>query len=465
MEEYPSDMAQWKQRAKWLADGFHPTSKQARAQFKDLCQFLNGNSMEEELVHWCKGCCSTDEEALQKAIQWLIPVFARGFQCPLLYRFKHYSSASSYIRTACCFFKLLPRVLKQMQDNMASKVDSSSKFSSFLESILEDTGEGHIEAPVTDLQAALDDLLENDLAYSLQNSIRRRNVMEQVSKPDFTQSAVMIDIIVDSLEYGSNVLFKRTAILTKMSGLGSHHPKYKEFSEESKKYFLQITSGMFGETLMGRAMNLLGTGLEEISAMGFAPTSDRMELFFRLIIACVSDLWRRLVLEYSGFPFKWFGLLKPDAALGSFSLLWEEATAAKGQGCSCIDWEFSSSLMQALLTASEQPAGDATLLSEVTRMLDHIASCAAVTSDSVEVKHGRMQWTVSKRGSQFAKQGRAATESALLHNIVNNHRLAQQEISEETLPPSRSRAALERSLGISSRNQHSASTKELEARA
>ena len=86
MEEYPSDMAQWKQRAKWLADGFHPTSKQARAQFKDLCQFLNGNSMEEELVHWCKGCCSTDEEALQKAIQWLIPVPIQTLQqCIILH--------------------------------------------------------------------------------------------------------------------------------------------------------------------------------------------------------------------------------------------------------------------------------------------------------------------------------------------------------------------------------------------
>ena len=455
MHENPGEMEDWRLRTQWLVKGFLPVSKQTRLQFQELSSFLNGDSRRPEFIHWCTGCCLNDDEALQKVIQLALPVFTKGYPCPLLYRFKHYEGASSFIRTGCCFFQLLPRVLKQMQANMSNKVDSSSKLTSLVESVLQDNSGGHIDAGVTDFQAALDDLLENDLSYSLQNSIRRQKVMEQVSKPQFSQSAIMIDVIINAFEYGSNMLFKRTSILTLLSAFGKQHAKFEEMAGQSCEYFLHIASGTFGEVLMGRAMNLLEVGLAEIVAMGFEPSPERMDLFFRLIIACVSDIWRRLVLEFSSFPFKWFDLLKPGASMDTFSKLWETANAAKQQKCSCVDLEFSIPLMDDILMASQDPSQDQNVLQEVQGVLRHIASFTPVTADSVEVKHGQMQWAVAKRGSQFVKHGKAAVESALINNIVKNHCIVRDEVSKATLPSGRSLAATQRQLGIASKNQHS----------
>lgn len=456
VDEYPEQMSAWKQRAKWLSDGFHPTSKQAKAQFEELLELCNGDSMKPNLVHWCKGCCHSDDDALQKVTKLLVPLFCRGYQVPLLYRFKHYSTASSYIRTACCFFNLLPQVLSQMKSNMDNKTDPASKLSSVVDELLKDSG-GHFvkeDGTGTDFQTMLDDLLENDLSYSLQNSIRKRKVMEEMSKQEFVQSAILIDVIVDALEYGSNLMFKRTSILTRMSGLGGQHPLYQELADESTKYFMQIISGRLGRSLMESTANLLGSGLTEMSLMGFDATTNQMDLFFKLIVACMSDLWRRMVFEYMAFPYRWFDLLNPQRTFDDFIRLWDDGICARQQACSCVDHPFTEGFMDNLATISEKPSPET--FREAKTVLHHIAMCSPLTADSVEVKHGQMQWCISKRGSQFVKKGKSAVESALLQGIIKNHAILREDISSQTMPASRIKSTIERQIGVKSKNQHSA---------
>ena len=447
MSEFPDEMSNWKLRADWLVKGFFPTAKGAIDLLKSLLQLLNGNSMEPVFTHWClPGCCDSQQESLKKVTEVAIPLFSRGFQCPLLYRFKHYTVASSYLRTACCCFHLLPQVLTQL-NAVANEQDSK-----LVDGLLQNAGASveHTE---------LGDLLDNDLSFSLQNSVRRRKVVEQVSKAEFPQSVIMVDVIVNALEYGSNALFKRTSLLTRMSNLGSHHPEYTTLAKECMERFLDMASGSFGKRLVERTVLLLDDGLQEmIDLGGFSPTPERLVLFFRLIVSCMSDLWRRMIFEFSRYPWKWFDILAQDLSLKQFVEKFDQVQAqSTSHCCSCVDSEFSQVILAECLTSlSKEPMHEQyRIYNDVKQVLQQVAQCSPMNADKVEVKHGNMQWCVAKRASSHVKRGKTAVESAFLQTCIQNHGVAQQEVSETTMPSGRSKISIERQLGISSRNQHS----------
>ena len=456
-------MEQWADRATWLLNGFTPEAKTLKQNFEDLLTLCNGDSASSSIIHWCRGpgCCDSDAASLQKVIDLCIPLWCRRYSVPLLYRFKHYATASSYIRTACTFFDLLPRVMSQIQKNMENKTDSSSRLSSAVDSMLQE--HGHFLGmgmgdQARDLQAILDDLLENDLSYSLQNSIRKRKVMEEICKESFVQSSIMTDSLISSLEYASNLMFKRTSILTKMCALGGQHEKYPPLAKESLKYFMQITSGSLGESLMESCVQQLLSGLGKISVMGFRPNRARMDLFFRLVLACTSDLWRRMIFEYKGFPYKWFSLLEPGATLTDFTKLWDDVTTAMHPNCCCTDKEFTEGFVRFLKAGSDNPSQDPSVFNEAREVLQHIGECSPLTADSVEVKHGQMQWSVSKRGAQFVKKGVAGVETSFLQGVIRNHEVIRQDVSQLTMPAARVSAAVQRQCGNTTTNQHTTGT-------
>lgn len=451
MSEFPVEMQSWKSRADLLVRGFHPTSKEALTQLKSFLEVCNGDTSNEKIVHWCQGCCDSDAAAMQKALSFAIPLFCRGYQVPLLYRFKHYTVASSYIRMALCCFSLLSQVLGQMQDDALNQPGSSSKLSEMANALLYQ--DGSATTSVT-----LDDLLENDLSYSLQNSIRKQKVVAEVRKPEFVQSAIMLDSIVDALEYGSNVLFKRTSLLTKLASLGSEHPEYQDLCAKSKEYFLEFVCGELGQKLILQTMNLLESGLNEMTMMGFVATEKRLGVYYTLIIACCTDLWRRLVFEYEAYPFKWFSFLRHDRiTLEEFVQRWDDIVCAK-QACPCChDSEFTHVLLAECptLLSTQSAETQSELYLDVMRLLSHIACFSPANSDAVEVKHGNMQWAVAKRGSQFVKKEKAAIEVSLLHTVIKQHGIAQAKVTRMTMPSGKVKAAIERQLGVSSRNQFS----------
>ena len=148
---------------------------------------------------------------MDKTLRCVVPLFSRGFGVPLLYRFKHYSHAASFVKTMCCCFSLLPRVLAQMEENAVNQSDASSRLSGMVEALLQDVAAATQGAE--EFQSRLDELLDNDLSFSVQNSVRKKLVNQEVSKPGFIQSAIVIDIIVGAMEFGVHVFFERTGWL------------------------------------------------------------------------------------------------------------------------------------------------------------------------------------------------------------------------------------------------------------
>lgn len=447
----------WQQRAAWIHRSYDVPSKAAKAQLKEFLDFANGDSRLDCVTHYCKpGCCACAEESFQRLLKLAVPLFARGFSVPLLYRFKHYAQAAGYVKFAMCAFSLLPRTMRQLEVNAANNSDTStSQLYATVQSLLSD------DAPTQDglehVQALLDELLDNDLSYSVQNSVRRRLVCQHLATPGFLQGSLIIESIISAIEPGINTLFKHTANLTKLTALGSNHPEYNDLKGKCKESFLRIISGDFGEDLMRRTLSLLDGGLEENLAMGMSLSPERMRLLFQVVCACVSDLWRRLVYEAEKYPVKVFSLLRLET-LDEFVQTWDGFLDARSTCGMCVDLEFTEPL---LATFGPEPLARRSTMTqilvqmEVCELLSHIASCSPLTSDSVEVKHGAVQWAVSHRSGRFVKKPAVARETSLLQSVIRNHGRAQAEVSNMTLPPQRVASAIQRQVGVKSTNQHS----------
>ena len=457
VHEYPSDMDQWTERHKWVIAGLCDTSKRSREQLKEFLELCNSDSTKDHIIHFCRGCCASEEEAMDKVLRVAVPFFSRGFPVPLLHRFKHYATASSYIKTSACCFSLLPQVLAQMQVNSENQSDASSRLSGMVDSLLQDDGSKPGDE-TEGFQRRLDELLDGDLSYSLQNSIRRRLVMREVSKPDFCQNAMLIDSIVGCMEYGTNLFLQRTSKLTQMVSLGSQHPQHDRLCQSSRESFLHIVSGGLGVQLINSTISLLGTGLANHVRMGFEPTAERLQLFFRLVIACASDIWRRMVLEFTcSYPFRIFEWLSDGFSTDDFAKSWDNMLQSLSLCQGCVDDTFS----RVIAAEHPEPLSSASLeekqalFDEMRRLLWQIATYAPTNSDTVEVKHGNMQWVVAKRGSMYVKKQKAAKESSVLQSVIRPYGLVYEDAYKSTMPSRSTRAGVRRRVGHSGKNQHS----------
>lgn len=455
--ELPQEASAWRRRADWILRSFECPSKQATEKLASFLEFCNGDSKLDTVTHYCKGCCSSDEEAFQKAVHLAIPLFARGFGVPLLYRFKHFAPAAGYMKFGCCTFKLLPRTLAQMERNAAnSSQEAGSEIATMVQNILsQDTSADQTNAE--ELQRMVDSLLDNDLSYSLQNSVRRRLVSEQLSKATFLQGSMVIESLINVFEHAVNSLFKRTSHLTRLTGLGSSHPDYKDLTEKCAKSFLYIYSGDMGYDVISKTLCLLESGLSENVRMGLEPSPQRLELLFQLVCACASDVWRRLVQEFNRYPGKVFRLLR-CSSLAEFVKEWDGLLETKRLRPCCLDPEFTTAL---LVPFGPEPLGHQALhkqlilQEEALEVLLQVATYTPVNADGVEVKHGLMQWAVSKRGNVYSKKPRAARETSILQSAIRNHGIVQREVEAITMPRKMVSAAIHRQAGVQSTNQHS----------
>lgn len=460
--EFPSEFATWQKRAEWLANDFCTTSKTSAQQFREFLAICNGDTLcDSTIVHWCKGpsCCGSEQESLQKAIKCGVPVLSRGYPVPLLHRFKHYETGASYIKTLCCTFNLLARILTRMA---ADNTQCTSELSSFLDKLLQDNqdegSQGHFENSQSEPHNRLEELLDCDLSFSLQNGLRQRLVADQVCKKSFGQSSIIINLLVNRLEYGTNFLLKRTSCLSQIAALGSeHNSEYNQLTQESRARFLHIVSGDFGRLLLSRVVDLLNTGLHQSVEMGLELPPQRLLEFFSLIIACASDLWRRVILDFSGFPFQVFSWLDPNLSLTDFVDKWDNLIAINEKCTDCIDAELTAVLYAEHPAKLKDEPEDVQreLFNSMKSFLSHVATFTPLNSDTVEVKHGQMQWAISRRSAQFAKKPKASSETTLLQAIIRQHGEVYNHVHAQTMPSKKTAAAIRRQVGTSSANQYS----------
>ena len=229
-----------------------------------MLEFLNGNTAESPIIHWCTpGCCQNNSDAIAKVLRLTIPFFSRGFAVPLLYRFKHFAPASSFLKVGVTIHNILPRALlmfgKELDPEASSWIDTL---------LAPDTSKQPANAApgalsTDDFEFLLGQLMDSDMGFNKQNSVRRKLIEKEVSGPHFSHHAVIVDSILGPFEHGVNFLFSRTSTLHELCSLSSLHPKHDELLQQSVSRFLKVVTGSLGRKLLREFMDLLTHKLHE----------------------------------------------------------------------------------------------------------------------------------------------------------------------------------------------------------
>jgi hypothetical protein len=102
-------------------------SRSSSRRFRALLKILaldNCSLLSDKIVHWCTGadCCRLGKPgALQKLVNAYLQLLAPGFPPPLLYRWKHASTAQNYVQDGMCLHQILLRVLNHMAGKMSAE--------------------------------------------------------------------------------------------------------------------------------------------------------------------------------------------------------------------------------------------------------------------------------------------------------------------------------------------------------
>ena len=418
----------------------------------DMMSFLNGDNSQNVLQHYClqghgpHNCCNSDDEALCKLLSHLVPFWARGYNTPLLYRMKHYGPASSFMKLGCCWFGILPQIMREVQ---ATKASNDTELAALVDTFLGASG----EYPIADFNHLLADALDADDNYAAKNGARLKMVVQEITSPGFGQSSMIIDALISPMERGVNFLLGHTKTHHDLCYVGRGHDKHEALRKQSKDKFLEVVSGKLGRKIMQYYLAFLENGLEEAVDMGLQNDPKTLSKIFSLALICISDVFRRFVLEFTLPPWSLFQFV--DFCMPEFLTSWADLEG-KFQKCRfCVDSQMTATLLRkfpdlGLQTLQSQEQAKC----EIQGILGDISEFAAITSDVVELKNGQTQWSVSKRGRQHVLNPRSAAENTLLQSAVKQHAWVTDIVSSKTLPTKRVSSGIYKMAGVSSTNQH-----------
>ena len=457
MHELPEDFPKWKKRAEWISRNYQAPGKEAAEAVKKILQFFNGDTSCSTMVHWCTGCCESDEQARSKALRLLAPLLGKGYPIPFLSRFKHFGPAISYIKFTCTLHRILPKILNGMKEGSKP----SSELASMVDSLLSDssiapTKAGHITEE--EMQTLIGGILDADLSYSLQNSVRKNMIFKAVSHQDFDHHAIIMACLLEPIDIAINELFSRTKILHQIGNIGWVDPQYDELVQKSRAKFFRVVRGDLGRDLMVRYQSILVKELAESIDMGMDIESrpDLLQLAFTLVLVGISDCWRRLVHEFSRPPFSVFSLANSSTA--AFIEQWRILHEVRANCSSCVDDTFTEVLlsqlsMSELLSAS--PAQQESAISIIKQVLLDLAGTIPLSSDLVEIKNGVVQWAVSRRGKQQIKNPTTARETSILQACIKQFDFVKPMADADTMPSRKTSSSILKMSGIQSTNQYS----------
>ena len=417
--ELPREASTWKKAAKSLQDSFRCKSKLRMQNAREILNFLNGDYSGDCVFHFCVGdCCSGPEESLRKCLQLVVPFLSRGFLVPLLYRFKHFDQAVSYITFAHGIHRLLQRSLANIESKPSS-VEGQQLISDLMTG-LDLASECDNEAVAATFN---DDVCEGE-DFAAQNAKRKKLVQQELSNPDFGRSAVIVDHMIKPMDGAMNQLLRHSERITRLAVLSDQDPNWRDTAAKTKAVFLSVMSGGFGQGIIGHYTDMITDGLGPLLELDLGSSANRLwQVLFTMVIHIVTDTWKRFIHDYSEYQFILFSLL--GLSLPDFVSRWDEIQSAKASCPCCFDLEFSSVLLSAFPSVlAERPVEVQKSVHHAVGLLLHdISTHCPVSTDSVEVKNGHVQHIASKRGNMSVKTPAAAKEDTFLKSFIQQFNL------------------------------------------
>ena len=438
----PPEWPGWRERSRRLKERFRMKGKSRQNAFSQAMEFLNGDLNSDCIMHYCiQGgsgpCCQGHEDSLSRCLQLLVKFFARGYPVPLLYRFKHYDEAVSYLTFGMSAHQLLSRTLAQMDLGKAH----DGKQRDLIEKLLGDLNLG------TDLDGerdAIEDFMEAGDSFQAMSSKRKHLVHQEVLKRSFRSSILMVDEVIRPMDIQINSLLGRSERLNKLTLLGQHDGAWEERSQKCPATFLDYMSGATGLQIILESESLLSSGLGSFLQLAgeswdahAAGWQSNLHMLFTMIVHIVCDTWKRLVHDHSTPQRRLFSLVQ--ASHEEFVRLWDEFQEALIRCPRCMDFEFTRSLLKSFpgQLSGQTLEAQESVRATVTSILRDICTHAPLSSDQVEVKNGQVQHTASRRGNIAVKTPAAAKEACFLSSFLKGYELQKHWVDEKTLPSKR----------------------------
>ena len=313
---------------------------------------------------------------------------------------------------------------------------------------------GDLTSTVTDedLQDVVNDLQGSEMSenYAAYNMKRKQQVKAEVSRPAFSEAAIVVNLIVKPMDRFMNLMFERTKLLAQLSSLGTAAPSWEQNVQTSKSVFFRAVSGALGWEMVDCYTEVWQDTIPTVLEDGFLLNESSIQTLFTMVLICISDSWRRFTHHFGGFPWKLFELAHDDRDLPTFVRLWDGFQARRRRCSHCIDLDFSAPILdifpKSLCKAT--PGEQKKVFLEVRDILTDLAIFAPLASDSVEVKNGLVQRIASRRGNQAVKAPRAAREASLLQSHLTSYTLVKHFVDEETLPKKRVLKSILKRAGV-----------------
>jgi hypothetical protein len=255
----PPEFSQWKKRTMDVLsyeDCGEGCNQDTVLRYLHYC---NSDTTKDELVHYCFGCCDSDQECLYKIIEVHFKFFAKGYPPPLFYRFKGYERAKQFIIQGQSLFRILPRTFNKLAEK--NQPGRDNLFSAEIHDLLLalDSEAGNDNAFIDSIEDAVNSLLDRDNSYADINKKRQRLTREALADPEFTNNLMMLDILTTPLDRSINHLLGRTKKLNELqlmlrldSGTADDHSTsiVEPLKRDCRDTFLQYVSGGFAEKMV-----------------------------------------------------------------------------------------------------------------------------------------------------------------------------------------------------------------------
>ena len=435
----PEESCQWQKTHQRLRASVQCSSKLLKKTFHACLDFLNGDLSSDCVFHYCiqkqdgKPCCNGYADSLMKCLKLIIPSLSRGYPVPLLYRFKHYDEAISYIVFGTTLHGLLAKALGAM--DFGKDAACKDQQSDLVDKLLAD-GEIDFDSQKGAEGRFIDDLFpDNGDGFRAYNAKRRELVQQEIMQEKFLEGSQIITFMIQPMDHRINKLFARSAELTKLALFGSEDESWREITAQSKDLFLSMVSGGFGWSIIEEYIEMTTHRLGCLAATGVnLKSSGTLQTIFSMMILIVSDTWKRFVHDYSACPYKIFELSSVD--LKTFVKKWDSFHEEMAFCSACFDDAFSKKLLCGFPSqlATQPEELQKSVQCQVQLLLHDLATHSPVSSDAVEIKNGNVQHIASHRGNMVVKTPVAAKESSFLQSAIRDFELARHWVEERTLP-------------------------------
>lgn len=343
--------------------------------------------------------------------QALAMTLLRGFEVPLLYRWKYFDVAAEYVLRNLALHGVLKVVWERCMQDGGSDLQDPAEF-----------------APLDEDDA--------DLPLSLKERVRLSKVQEMLAHPNAVANFAKILIATTPLsafmDRASLMETMRLRMRLRRQGVELASSKVTTTQAEFAAQNLEMVSTEAGWDVVKDMFELItASETDELHDL-FNVSLDDTTL---PMVSGICDAWRRLIMAYQCLPWRFLQIVRMDSDTG---LPFIRKLRAEVQGCDlCKDQFFSEVLMDFVLNGDE--GGLAERFKKVRQLVEDVLCELPASSVEVEKGHANVQVDFSTGKQAIPKKPSTVQQDSYCLSAILEHQALKSAVEEDVLGSAKSK--------------------------